>query len=202
MTPHHSQYPAGAPAGPDGDQATRVQHRLLDHGATLSVAGDNRLAQEMAAAEGWGLWPPGGVRFADGSVLWPHRSSWQALSAQEAGTRLRAQLRHPLEVRLLHVFVGHDGREKRSVAEARFIFHNGPDRWQLVVEYEGFMDSPLFAFGAESFADLGRLDLLGLRVDTPRPGLRWRLEHIALHPDWLELLCVSRGPEEAALDNA
>lgn len=202
MTFHHPQLPTGNPAGLAGDQATRIRRRPPDQGAKLSAPGDNRLLRELAAAEGWALWPPGGVRFADGSVLCPDGSGWQALSAVEADARIYAQLRHPLEVRLLHVFVGQGGREKRSVAEARFTSHENPDRWRLVVEDGGYLDSPLSDFGAESFADLGGLDLLGLRLDTPPPGLRWRLEQVALHPDWLELLCVSRGPEEVALDHS
>ncbi len=118
-----------------------------------------------------------------------------ALDPQQAQARLCAHLRRPLEVRLLHTFEGRDGRGKRSISEARFSFLEPLDRWRLVVEYEAFMDSPLYGFTAERFEDLLELNLWTLRVDTPQSGQRWRLERIALHPDWLELLNVSSSPD-------
>lgn len=94
----------------------------------------------------------------------------------------------------MHVFEGRDGRMKRSIAEACFRFEAHLNRWNLTVHYEAFMDSPLYGCTAERAMALLELNLLGLLVDTPEPSQRWRLEQIGLHPDWVELLHLSRTP--------
>lgn len=177
----------------DEHLAATAERRVLAL-AHLSALEQNRAVLEIATAEGWGFWRLGGFCFEDGSVLSHVGTGWQSLSPQQAQARLCAYLKRPLEVRLLHTFEGSDGRGKRSIAEARFSVLEHLDCWRLVVEYEAFMDSPLYGFTADRFADLLELNLWDLRVDTPQPGQRWRLEQIALHPDWLELLNVSRGP--------
>jgi hypothetical protein len=176
------------------DLATKAQQRLLTF-ANLSALEQNRATQQMAADEGWTLWPLGRFRLRDGSVLWRSSAGWQSLSAAAADARLDAERKQPLEVRLFHAFSGGNGREKHSISEARFEFQENPEHWRLVVEYEAYMDSPLYGFEAECFEDVLELNLARLRVDTPQTNQRWRLEQIALHPDWLELLHVSRGPD-------
>lgn len=175
---------------PEADLATRARLHLLSF-SHLSALERNRLAQQTTIDEGWQLWPPGGFQFEDGSVLWPSGSSWTSLSPTEAHAHLDAQRKQPLEVRLFHAFLGGDRREKHSVTEARFEFHETPERWRLVVEYEAYTGSPLYGFEADSFLELLGLNLWNLRVDTPRPDQRWRIEMIALHPDWQELSKVS-----------
>jgi hypothetical protein len=174
--------------------AAKAKRRLLnlEH---LSAFEQNRAVLETATAEGWGFWRLGGFRFADGSVLSHVGTGWQALEPQEAQAHLCATLKRPLEVRLLHTFEGRDGRGKRSISEARFIFLEQPERWRLMVEYEAFMDSPLYGLTADRAEELLALKLWSVCVDTPQPSQRWRLEQIALHPDWLELLHVSKSPD-------
>jgi hypothetical protein len=183
------------PTGPDETLAARANQRLLESMANLPALEQNRMAQQIALDENWELWKLGGFRFADSSVLWHSGSDWQALCAEEACARLRDQLKQPLEVRLLYDYEGNDGREKRSIAEARFEFQESPGRWRLVVEYEAYMDSPLYGLEADSSEELLELSLWNLHVDTPQPNQRWRLEQIALHPDWVELLHLSRAPD-------
>jgi hypothetical protein len=174
--------------------ATRSKQRLLSL-ANLSRLEQNRLTQHIALTEGWTLWPLGGFCLVDGSVLYCSNAGWQTLGAAQARAQLQAQQQQPLEVRLFHVFSGADGREKHSIAEARFAFNEHAKHWRLRVEYEAFMDSPLYRFEANTFADLLELNLSDFRVDTPHTNQRWRLEQIALHPDWLELLTVSSAPD-------
>jgi hypothetical protein len=158
-------------------------------------------AARLTGQEGWQTWALGGFRFADGSVLYQAQprlsdptSGWHVLNAAEAEVLLQVKARQRLEVYLMHVFEGRDERMKRSVAEGCFVFDEHRNRWQLVIEYEAFMDSPLCGFRAERMTDLLELSLLGLLVDTAQPSQRWRLEQVGLHPDWLELLPVSRAP--------
>ncbi len=176
------------------DLATKARQRLLNL-ANLSAFEQNRALWAIATSEGWAFSRLGGFDFADGSALCRSGSDWIAFSPQDAQARLCAHLKRPLEVRLFHAFSGGDGREKHSITEARFEFQENPERWRLVVEYEAFMDSPLYGFTADCFADLLELNFWNLRVDTPQANQRWRLEQIALHSDWLELLNVSRGPD-------
>lgn len=56
------------------------------------------------------------------------------------------------------------------------------------------MNSPLDHFAAERFADLLKLKLWNLRVDTTDQRQCWRLQEIALHLDWLELLHLTNAP--------
>jgi hypothetical protein len=183
------------PSNADHTQATTIAKTCLNTYAALSPAEQYRATQQLATCEAWTFWQPGGFRFADGSVLRPIRSGWEALSADEASTETQAQLRQPLELRLCHSFVKGDGRECRSIAEARLEPHADNAGWGLVVHYEAYMASPLYGFEAQHVADLLDLPLLGLRVDTHLANQRWRLEQIASHPDWLELLLISSRPD-------
>jgi hypothetical protein len=171
-----------------------IAQTCLDTYAALSQAERYRATQQLATCETWTFWQPGGFRFADGSVLRATRSGWEALSADEASAETRAQLRQPLEVRLCHGFIKGDGRECCSVAEARFEPRADDAGWQLNVDYEAYMASPLYGFETQHVAALLELPLLGLRVDTRLANQRWRLEQIASHPDWLELLLISSRP--------
>lgn len=153
---------------------------------TLSTLEQNRTLQALATVEGWEFWKLGGFRLADGSVLQRFEQGWRSLNANEASGLLQNESQKPLEVGLHYCFVGSDGREKHSTAEARFEL-SPSQRWRLVVEYEAFTDSPLYGLEANCFAELGR-DFWNLLVDTPQPSRRWRLEQIAGNPDWLELL--------------
>lgn len=188
------QRPTRDQTGQHDDLASRAKQRVLNALRDLSVLEQNRAPQELVTREGWSISRAGGFSFEDGSVLCRSGSEWHALSAEEACARLRAQLQQPLEVRLLHTYFGRDGREKRSVSEARFEFREGSGGWRLVVEYEAYMDSPFYGFEADGFGTLLELELCSLWIDTPQPFQRWRLEQIAFHPDWLELLHVSRKP--------
>jgi hypothetical protein len=178
---------------PDDHLALSAKQRVLAL-AHLPALERHRAVLGIATAEGWGFWRLGGFCFEDGSVLSQRSAGWQTLNPQQAYERLCTHLKRPLEVRLLHTFEGRDGRGKGSIAEARFSLIEPSGRWQLVVEYEAFMDSPLYGLRADCFADLLELPLWDLCVDTPQPSQRWQLEQIALHPDWLELLNVSKGP--------
>jgi hypothetical protein len=178
----------------DTNLASRAKQQVLSF-ANLSALEQNRLTQQIAIAEDWKLWQLGGFCFSDGSVLWRAANGWESFGIKEANVRLETSRKQPLEVRLSHLFSGSDGRERHSISEARFTFQASLDRWRLEVEYEAFMDSPLYGLKAEKFEDLPSLTLLKLWVDTPKMNQRWRLEQIALHPDWLELLNCSRAPD-------
>jgi hypothetical protein len=182
------------PSDAEHAPATTVAQTCLNTYAALSPAEQHRATQQLAACEGWSFWPPGGFRFADGSVLRATRSGWEALSADEASAQIQAQRRQGLEVRLCHGFVQGDGRECHSVAEARFEPRADDAGWQLTVHYEAYMASPLYGFETQHVAALLELPLIGLRVDAQLVNQRWRLEQIALHPDWLELLLISSRP--------
>ena len=162
--------------------------------AALSSAEQNRAAQRIAISEQWTPWFLGGFSFSDGSVLWCYDSEWQNLSADEALERLNGQRKRPLHVRLCYAFQGGDGRQKSTVAEARFSYQTAFNCWQLVIEYEAYMDSPLYGARIDCFTDLADLNLWQLRVDAS-PRDRWQLEQIASHPDWLELLLISSRPD-------
>ena len=162
--------------------------------ASLSAAEQNRAAQQIAVSQQWTPWCLGGFSFADGSVLWCDNAEWQSLSAAEALERLNEQRKRPLNVRLQYDFQGGDGRQKSTVTEARFSYQTAFNRWRLVIEYEAYMDSPLYGARIDCFADLADLNLWELRVDAS-PRDRWQLEQIALHPDWLELLLISSRPD-------
>lgn len=132
-------------------------------------------------------WRLGGFRFPDGSVLkW--QGSWAALAAPEAARGLWDKAGERLEVRLPHAYWGRDGRLRRSLCEAVFEPCPEAERWRLRAEYEPFMDSPLFGLQADRFEDLLEVGLVGLGVRAAQPGQGWRLEQVALHPDWVELL--------------
>jgi hypothetical protein len=178
----------------DLNLASRAKQQILSF-ANRSALEQNRLTQQLAIAEDWKLWHLGGFCFSDGSVLWRSSSGWESFGVKEANNRLETSRKQPLEVRLSHVFVSSDGRERHSISEAHFMFQALHNRWQLEVEYEAFMDSPLHGLKVEKFEELPTLRLLKLWVDTPRMNQRWRLEQIALHPDWLELLNCSRAPD-------
>ena len=162
--------------------------------ASLPAAEQNRAAQQIAVSEHWTPWFLGGFSFLDGSVLWCYDSEWQSLSAAEALERLDAQRKRPLSVRLRYDFQGGDGRQKSTVTEARFSYQTAFNCWRLVIEYEAYMDSPLYGVRIDRFTDLADLNLWELRVDAS-PRDRWQLEQIALHPDWLELTLISSRPD-------
>ncbi len=103
------------------DLATRAQARLLNL-KDFPIVEQNRLAQQMAVAEGWQLSPLGGFGFPDGSVLWHSGSGWQTLDPKTVNSRLQRLQKQPLELRMIYSFTGSDGREKGSTAEARFEF--------------------------------------------------------------------------------
>lgn len=114
-------------------------------------------------------------------------------NTDEAFERSNQHCKRPLNVRLRYDFQGGDGRQKSTVTEARFTYQAALDNWQLVTEYEAYMDSPLYGFQTDCFADLADLSLWELRVDAPIYQ-RQQLEQIASHPDWLELLLISSQP--------
>jgi hypothetical protein len=120
-------------------------------------------------------------------VLLGSGSGWQTLSASEASELLDSELKQALRVYLSYSFGGSDEREKRTITEARFEFLEQTNTWKLMIEYEAFMDSPLYGFKTINFKQLMALHLWNLCLDTAKPSHRWRLEHIALHPDWLGL---------------
>jgi hypothetical protein len=186
----HRWLPSDAPH----THTTTIAQTCLDAYAALSPSEQHRATQKLAMCEAWTFWSPGGFHFADGSVLRPVPSGWEALSADEASTETQAQLRQPLELRLCHSFVSHDGRECRSIAEARLEPRADDVGWRLVVHYEAYMASPLYGFQTQHVTALLELPLLALRVDTHLANQRWRLERIASHPDWLELLLISSRP--------
>ena len=177
---------------PDATLATQAFQYLLTL-AALPVSEQNRAAQQTAAAEHWTPWTLGGFSFSDGSVLLRSAAGWQSLSADEALEHLNEQSKQPLEVRLRYAFQAGDGRQKFTVTEARFCFQAATNRWRLVIEYEAYMNSPLYGFQTERFAHLAVLNIWELRVVT-LPYQRWQLEQIATHPDWLELLLISSRP--------
>jgi hypothetical protein len=175
--------------------ATRAKERLLNAITNLSRLEQNREAQKLFLNEGWKLWQLGGFCFSDGSVLLPSSSGWWSLSPTQAQERLEAQLQQPLEIRLFYAFMGSDQREKCTVTEARLEFDPDFDAWRLAVEYETYMNSPLYGFETSSFQELLELNIWDLRLDTRQSNQRWRLERVALHSDWLELLHHSRAPD-------
>ena len=176
------------------DHSAPLAQTCLDVYAALTPFEQNRAIQQLATLEAWTYWPLGGFRFADGSVLRPNRAVWEALSAERASAEMQAQLCDPLELRLWHSFVGGDGRDLCSVAEASLEPRADSAGWRLAVHYEAYMASPLYDFKADHVAALLELPLLGLRVDAHLANQRWRLEQIAAHPDWLELLLISSRP--------
>ena len=190
------------------DEASFIQGQLSLSGQTLATLAfkqlltlaslpaneQNRAAQQIAVSQQWTPWFLGGFSFADGSVLRRSSSEWQSLSASEALERLNEQRKRPLNVRLRYDFQGGDGRQKFTVTEARFSYQTAFNRWRLVIEYEAYMDSPLYGVRIERFADLADLNLWELRVDAA-PRDRWQLEQIASHPDWLELMLISSRPD-------
>lgn len=108
--------------------------------------------------------------------------------------RLERSAKRPLNVRLRYAFQGADGRQKSTVTEARFSHQTAFNCWRLVIGYEAHTDSPLYGVRIGRFADLADLNLWELRVDAS-PRDHWQLEQIASHPDWLELLLISRRPD-------
>ena len=178
----------------NGESLAAQARRFLLTLAALPAIEQNRLAQQTATAENWTPWALGGFSFADGSVLSRSSAGWHSLGAYEALERLNEQRKRPLNVRLRYTFQGGDGRQKSTVTEARFSYQTAFNRWRLLIEYEAYMDSPLYGVRIDRFADLANLNLWELRVDTsPRDG--WQLEQIASHPDWLELMLISSQPD-------
>ncbi len=167
-----------------GNLAFQTKERVLKAVAGLSRLEQNRVTQDLFVTEGWKLWQLGGFCFDDGSVLLGSGSGWQTLSASEAFKLLENELKQPLRVHLSYSFDGSDGREKRSVTEARFEFLEQTNTWKLTIEYEAFMDSPMYGLKTISFKKLIALKLWNLWLDTAKPNHRWRLELIARHPDW------------------
>ncbi len=167
--------------------ASQTKARVLKAVAGLSRLEQNRVTQDLFIAEGWKLWQLGGFCFDDGSVLLGSGLGWQTLSAPEASKLLDDELRQPLKVYLSYSFGGSDRREKRTVTEARIEFLEQANCWNLMIEYEAFMDSPLYGLKTISFKNLIALELQNLCLDTVKPNQRWRLEQIAQHPDWLGL---------------
>ena len=157
----------------------------------LSLLKQNRVIQQIATADDWQTWKLGGFCFADGSVLIQTNTGWQSLRGEEARAKIERGVSQPLEVHLHYSYV-RSFRQKRSLAEARFELEANTQHWWLSVEYEPFMDSPLYGLRVQRCADLLELDLLSLYLDTPQPSQRWRLEQIALYPDWVEVLHLSR----------
>jgi hypothetical protein len=186
---HHQPFKTVATIQHDNTLAERARQRVLNL-STLPIPEQTLAIHNLINAEGWKFCAMGGFAFADGSILKRSRLGWQALSAVD----LQALRKQPLEVRLRHSFQNSDGCETYSVAEAHFELRQHSGGWQLVVEYEAYMNSPLYHFKAERFTDLLELPLRNLRVDTPGMSQRWRLEEIALHHDWLDLLHVSSAP--------
>ncbi len=170
-----------------GNLASDTKERVLTAVAGLSKLEQNRVTQNLFVIEGWKLWQLGGFCFDDGSVLLGSGLGWQTLSAPEAAKHLENELKQPLRVHLSYSFHSADRQEKRTISEARFEFVEQTNTWKLMVDYEAFMDSPLYGVKTISFKKLIALHLWNLWVDTAKPNHRWRLEHIALHPDWLGL---------------
>ena len=159
-------------------------------GYTSAPVGALARAFAESGAEPWHL---GGFRFADGSVLRckgkiENFENWSTLAPEEARQMIGKLVTEPLEVHLPHTFVGHDGREKRSVAEGCFVYQPDSEHWRLTVQYEAFMDSPLYELEANCFEELVDIGLTYLHIAAAQPSQQWRLEQIALHPDWVELL--------------
>jgi hypothetical protein len=176
---HHDQ-------NQQGNLAFQTKERVLRAVEGLSRLEQNRVTQDLFMSEGWKLWQLGGFCFDDGSVLLGSGSGWQTLSAPEASKLVDSELKQALRVHLCYSFAGSDGREKRTVTEARFELEH-TNTWKLIIEYEAFMESPLYGFKTISFKKLLALKLWNLCLDTAKPSQRWRLEHIAQHPDWLGL---------------
>jgi hypothetical protein len=191
MNDTHDHAPVvGAQTERDETLAGQAKRRVLALSRAVATPEQTRATYHLVKTEGWEYGAMGGFAFADGSVLCHSNAGWEALSA----TDIQALRKQPLEVRLRHSFQNGDGRETHSVAEAHFEPRPHHEGWRLVVAYEAYMNSPLYHFEAERFADLLELPLWNLRVDTPDLTQRWRLEDIASHPDWLELLHVSSAP--------
>jgi hypothetical protein len=167
-----------------GNQASQTKERVLKAVAGLSKLEQNRVTQELFVTEGWKLWQLGGFCFDDGSVLLGSGLGWQTLSAAEASKLLENELRQELRLHLHYSFYGSDRREKRTITEARFEYQEQTKTWKLMIQYEAFMDSPIYGLTTIGFKKLTSLNLWNLWVDTAKPNHRWRLEHIAGHPDW------------------
>jgi hypothetical protein len=170
-----------------GNLASQTKERVLTAVAGLSRLEQNRVTQDLFVTEGWKLWQLGGFCFNDGSVLLGSSLGWQTLSALEAAKHLENELKQPLRVHLSYSFHSADRRGKRTITEARFEFVERTNTWNLNIDYEVFMDSPLYGLKTISFKKLLALKLQNLWVDTIKPNHRWRLEHIARHPDWFGL---------------
>jgi hypothetical protein len=167
--------------------AFQTKERVLRAVAGLSKLEQNRVTQDLFVTEGWRLWQLGGFCFDDGSVLLGSGLGWQTLSASEASKLLDSELKQDLRVHLSYGFHSADRREKRSITEARFEFLEQTNTWKLNIEYEAFMDSPIYGLKTISFKKLIALNIWNLWIDTAKPNHRWRLEQIAQHPDWLGL---------------
>jgi hypothetical protein len=164
--------------------AFQTKERVLTAVSGLSRLEQNRVTQDLFVTEGWKLWQLGGFCFDDGSVLLGSGLGWQTLSAIEASKLLESELKQDLRVHLSYSFHGADRREKRTITEARFEFLEQTNAWKLNIEYEAFMDAPLYGLKTISFKKLIALNIWNLWVNTAKPNHRWRLEHIARHPDW------------------
>jgi hypothetical protein len=164
--------------------AFQTKDRVLKAVAGLSRLEQNRVTQNLFVTEGWKLWQLGGFCFDDGSVLLGSGLGWQTLSASEAAKLLENELKQDLRVQLSYSFHGADRREKRTIAEAHFEFLEQTNCWNLMIDYEVFMDSPIYGLKTINFKKLIALNIWNLGVDTAKPNHRWRLEHIARHPDW------------------
>lgn len=188
---HQDSYPQYHQQPQAGNQASQTKERVLRAVSGLSKLEQNRVTQDLFVDEGWKLWQLGGFCFDDGSVLLGSGLGWQTLSASEASKLLDSELKQALRVYLSYSFGGSDEREKRTITEARFEFLEQTNHWNLMIEYEAFMDSPLYGLKRISFKKLVALKLRNLWMDTAKPNHRWRLEHIARHPDWhlLSRLC-------------
>jgi hypothetical protein len=167
-----------------GNLAFQTKERVLTAVAGLSKLEQNRVTQDLFITEGWKLWQLGGFCFDDGSVLLGSGLGWQTLSASEASKLLESELKQDLRVYLSYSFHGADRREKRTITEARFEFLEQTNAWKLNIEYEAFMDSPIYGLKTINFKKLIALNIWNLWVNTAKPNHRWRLEHIARHPDW------------------
>jgi hypothetical protein len=167
-----------------GNLASQTKERVLTAVAGLSKLEQNRVTQNLFVTEGWKLWQLGGFCFDDGSVLLGSGLGWQTLSASEASKLLENELKQDLRVHLNYSFCGSDRREKRTITEARFEFLEQTNAWKLNIEYEAFMDSPLYGLKTISLKKLIALSIWNLCFNTAKPNHRWRLEHIARHPDW------------------
>lgn len=181
---HQDSYRQNYDQSQQGNLASQTKERVLRAVAGLSKLEQNRVTQDLFVVEGWKLWQLGGFCFDDASVLLGSGLGWQTLSASEASTLLENELKQPLRVHLSYSFHGSGWQEKRTITEARFEFVEQTKTWKLMIEYEAFMDSPIYGLKTIGFKKLTSLNLWNLWVDTAKPSHRWRLEHIARHPDW------------------